>query len=81
MQRKLRKNRVKEIQSDWVNVNYQLPEPNTKVIIQYGDEDVHIGRIDEDGNWWLYYMNGLDRMDIDTPVTHWMDLPIPTRYG
>jgi hypothetical protein len=72
---------MKEIEiNDWVNVNCQLPEPNTKVLIQYADEDVHIGRIDEEGNWWIYWLHGFDRMDIDMPVTHWMELPMPFRY-
>lgn len=67
--------------NNWVNVKNQLPDTDEKVLIQYGDENVHIGRIDKDGNWWIYWMHGLDRMDVDLPITHWMELPTPFRYA
>lgn len=65
----------KNLITAWVSVNDKLPEPHEKVLIQYGDENVHVGILDSNNKWAIYWRDGVNEQDYDRPITHWQPLP------
>jgi len=63
----------------WVSVNESLAPEHVNVLVQFGDENVLVGVMDENEQWAIYYSDGRKGEDPDRPVLYWRELPKPKK--
>jgi hypothetical protein len=64
---------------EWIKVSDRLPSPHEKVNVLMDRNNILIGIMGSDNEWYVFWSDGLEKEDEFEPVTHWMPLPEPPK--
>lgn len=70
-----------EARERWIPINEKLPGEHEKVVVMLSDENVLMGVMGTNEHWAIFWSDGLNDLDYERPVTHWMPLPEPLKQS
>jgi hypothetical protein len=62
---------------EWISVKDRLPNEHEKVLVLFGGDNILIGIMDSNNEWFVFYSDGRNIEDFERPISHWMPLPEP----
>lgn len=62
----------------WREISKEMPPEHENVLVRLDGDTYLMGIMDSNNEWGIYWADGRNAEDPESPVTHWMPIPACT---